>query len=276
MYPPPGQFAPEFFLLQREGYLFRACLINGLNSLRWATASDPGRFYSAFFDLSIGIERTLKSIIVVDMLARGEATTNHKLRHYSHDLNALFNKVSELRGARNETGIHPLAVFGSDSIERDLIAFLSDFAIRTRYFNLDALSSPQTVVDPLVKWGELLKRLVRENVSASRARRIVEESNALASILEDSTFVMRHDLDGTQMDLEAMLATPRLQELGCRYAVYHVIRIIDGLREAISNVMYRAIQREAGHAPAIVPHMYEFLDFAYANRTYVLRKKRWP
>lgn len=55
-------FSATWFLLEQEGLLAQACLCNGLTALRRANLGDKkGLFYSAFFELSIGFERVLKS-----------------------------------------------------------------------------------------------------------------------------------------------------------------------------------------------------------------------
>ncbi len=62
-------FSPTWFLLQQEGLLAQACLCNGLTALRHANlGAAKGRFYSAFFELSIGFERTLKLILILDRI----------------------------------------------------------------------------------------------------------------------------------------------------------------------------------------------------------------
>lgn len=64
-----------WFLLQQEGLLAEACLCNGLTALRHANLGDKkARFYSAFFELSIGFERLMKLIIIIDHMAKHNLT----------------------------------------------------------------------------------------------------------------------------------------------------------------------------------------------------------
>ena len=66
-------FSATWFLLEQEGLLAQACLCNGLTALRRANLGDKkGLFYSAFFELSIGFERTLKLILILDHMARNQ------------------------------------------------------------------------------------------------------------------------------------------------------------------------------------------------------------
>ena len=267
-------FTRSFLLLQHEGYLFRSALLTGLNSLRNANVSDPGNFYTAFFQLSIGIERVLKSTLVVDHIARmAVPLSNEELRHFKHDIESLIQAVAAIPGRECS---NPLLVLESSSVETELISFLAEFAKTTRYYNLDTLSAGRPSADPLPRWNALLQRLVRENVSSERVLRIVEQSAAVGSQIEAWTRVLAHDFDGTPLDVTTMLAVPRLQDIGCRYAVWHVIKILNALRECLWDATLRVHATEHGATQERVPYMYEFLNFAVTERKYVLQKRRWP
>lgn len=269
-----NQFPASFLLLQHEGYLFRSCLLAGLNALGHATASDPGNFYSAFFQLSVGTERLLKSIVIIDhMASSGQTPTNRHLRELGHDIKKLIRIVATMPAT---SAANPLVTFGPNSVEVEIIDFLAEFATTTRYYNLDALSQAGRANAPLKRWNVLLQRLVRENVSRERVLLIAQQSAELAGLMNDWAMVVAHDLDGTPMDMARMLAAPRLQELGCRYAVWHVVKILDGLHDCLHAATWRAHgNSQSDHAPT-VPFMYEFLNFTGYEKRQVLRKKRWP
>jgi len=60
------EFPKSFVLLQQEGYLISSCLSMGLTELRSANVHNKGSFYSSLFNLSVGIERLLKAIVIIE------------------------------------------------------------------------------------------------------------------------------------------------------------------------------------------------------------------
>lgn len=97
-------FSATWFLLEQEGLLAQACLCNGLTALRRANLGDKkGLFYSAFFELSIGFERTLKLVLILDHMARNQLVPpdSKTVEDYGHKLRALFDSCQgDLRHAR--------------------------------------------------------------------------------------------------------------------------------------------------------------------------------
>jgi hypothetical protein len=270
-----GDFAPSFLLLQHEGYLFRTALLTGLNAARHANISDPGKAYTAFFQLSIGAERVLKTIVIIDHMSKHDVPpSNKQLRAFGHDIGSLIRRVAEVP---LREGSNPLiALLEPSAVEAEIIGLLDEFAKNTRYYNLDALSRGRADADPLPRWNALLQRLVRENVPSQRVMSIMDDSAALAALFEPHARVLAHDFDGQRMDLTAAFTLPRLHDKGCTYAVWHIVKILAALRECLWEVTWREHERERDIPEARVPYMYEFLNFTYGERREVLRKKRWP
>src|SRR5258708_2646489 len=52
------------------GYLFHSCLTQGLAALRNANLHEIEQYYTPFFQLSIGLERLMKVIVIIDHAAR--------------------------------------------------------------------------------------------------------------------------------------------------------------------------------------------------------------
>ncbi len=69
-------FSKTFKLLQQEAFLARSSLLAGLDELLRANVieTDKGRFYGAFFLLSIGLERLMKLLIVCHHMANNHSS----------------------------------------------------------------------------------------------------------------------------------------------------------------------------------------------------------
>ena len=121
-------FSATWFLLEQEGLLAQACLCNGLTALRRANLGDKkGLFYSAFFELSIGFERTLKLVLILDHMARNklEPPNSKTVEDYGHKLHSLFDATKAVCATH---GVTALDAFQPDSLPIVILGFLDDFA----------------------------------------------------------------------------------------------------------------------------------------------------
>jgi hypothetical protein len=118
------RFSPTWYLLEQEGLLAQACLCNGLTALRRANLGDKkGLFYSAFFELSIGFERVLKLVLILDHMARNQLVPpdSKAVEDYGHKLRALFDAAKSVCAVRKVTALDG---FQADSLPIVILSFL--------------------------------------------------------------------------------------------------------------------------------------------------------
>lgn len=128
-------------LLRLEAKMANALLLDGLDSLKRASLFEEDFYYEAFFSLSIGIERLLKLIIIYQYRKenQGKLPENKTLRSLKHDINKMVKMyVPELL----EKNIYYL-----------ILEFMTEFAKKTRYYNLDTLTGKEDDVDPIRVWS---------------------------------------------------------------------------------------------------------------------------
>ena len=221
------------FLLQ-EGHLFRSCLTHGLTALRNSTMGAKGLYYTAFFQLSIGFERLMKAIFILDHMAKnGLATpTGKQLRDHSHDLISL---LASLKSMSVSGADHSLDAIAQSSVTYEILHFLSEFAKHARYYNLDSLTLSQSGSDPLANWHVIVARILREDVPDKRKQRIDQTAQAIASAISGSTSVVAYGLDKQELDMQQYLSLPRLQETAGSYAVFHVFEWFVPLKNLLAS-----------------------------------------
>lgn len=272
-------FSESFLLLQNEAYLIEMCLLHGLQSLRNAELSKKGNFYTAFFQLSIGLERLMKVTLIIDYMAKHKHATpdSSVIRSYGHDLKKLFDQVHSIKSSSSP---HPLDAIAPGGLEHDILIFLGEFAHSSgRYFNLDRLSKKSPHGDPLAKWNEILFRILKDDVPKRTTNRIMRESQALASAMPTNAMVVIvHDLRGQMLDFEGMVAVGRFHYAAAPYAVLRMFGLLRPLREMLVDVADTALYGTKGVSKANmpVPAMSEFLIFLLHERQDILRKRRWP
>ncbi len=274
-------FSPMWFLLEQEGLLAQACLCNGLTALRRANLGDKkGLFYSAFFELSIGFERVLKLVLILDHMARNQLVPpdSKAVEDYGHKLRALFDAAKSVCATR---GISALDDFRAESLSIEILGFLDDFAHPGgRYSNINKLTGNrlQTLIDPIVRWGEIASQIMRTHATA-RERERAQMNGRMASIaFGDAAASLISDLNQQRMDVVPLHVRASELDTAAKYAIYALVKLIAALRDVMSSLCERAwaVNRAAQSGATDVPDMKEFFQFAWADRQYVMRKRQWP
>ena len=268
-----ANFPPSFILLEQEGFLISSCLGRGLTDLRSAHVHNKGAFYSSLFNLSIGMERLLKALVIIEHIATNNLSvpTKNKLKSYGHNIQELYDQCVKIANARSVAvpDRHSL-----NPIQKEIISLLSDFAQTTRYFNLDGLNPSHVGRDPLDHWGQIVTAILEKDVPKAQKEKILNQSNLIASAIDDITITIKKNLDKTPLSTEEALALPGLHDQAAKYAVLHVVKILAPLRELTSELSHLAYTLNTPEP--VFPQMQEFIQWLWDDRQYILRKKRWP
>jgi hypothetical protein len=273
-------FSQAWFFLQQESYLIASCIGGGLTAVRKAPW-DKGEWYNSFFQLSIGLERLMKAIIIVDHINRGQIHTLTKddlKKKFGHNLITQFTHVGTISvpatppSAAVPTVPNPVSVVSHSSTGYAILEFLSKFGVGTRYHNLDSLVSAPTGVDPLTDWKTILDRILSEDVTQRRLDKVAFESDLMAHRAASGVVVISHGLDKTPLDLKGMFQNGPLQNEAARFVVFHLLEIIRPLVECLSDLCHAAYYVPTSD----VPEMQEALTFAMVDeKRLILDKKLW-
>ena len=190
-----------FFYFRQECFLAKQLLKKGIVDIAFSNHNaykdlGVGYGYSAFFNLSIGIERLEKlALIFYHSKNNSDSTQPIKLpkgsiiRNEGHDLMALFKKIESYIATDAPESVN---LFDIDSISNDILCFLTDFAKGARYENLDRLSgSGSRYSEPLCTWENILKKIVSERLNMEEwetlivAEEKIEEKSKYKSLLYD-------------------------------------------------------------------------------------------
>lgn len=274
-------FSPTWFLLEQEGLLAQACLCNGLTALRRANLGDTkGLFYSAFFELSIGFERVLKLVLILDHMAQSQLVPpdSKTVEDYGHKLRSLFDATKTICATH---GITALDAFQPSSLPIVILGFLDNFAHPGgRYSNINKLTGHkhQAMADPIVQWGEIASQIMQTQAT-HRERERAQLNGQMASLaFGDAAASLISDLNQQPMDVAPLHVRASELDTAAKHAIYALVSLIAALREVIDALCGSAWEANppGNSGVADVPDMREFFQFAWADRQYVMRKRRWP
>jgi hypothetical protein len=220
----------QISLLLKEGNLSMSSIGHGLTLLRKADLFSKGEFYQSFFQLTIGLERLMKLIIIQNYrIVHREFPTNQVLRSYGHKIDELYSEVSGYYSGRLGNPIDlPIC--------KEILSMLSSFATSSRYYNLDELTnSKKKSLDPIIEWKEI-QDMIRANHKKRKTRKDsmnesiihIMNENAAALVYDENNAVISNviDLYESTYDVDYIQG----------YAVYYTLKIINYLVDILIQV----------------------------------------
>lgn len=215
------QHQDMFRFLQQEGYLIQACLCCGLNELRKAHVGDPGKFYLALLNLSVGLERLLKVCLITEHAIDndGKALSKNEMKKLSHKIAELYDTLAASSSVR---GCPLPRISALQPPTDDIIRLLTEFATESRYHNLDSVAGSVQTTDPLDRWNSILVHVIKNDLSASLRKKLEANAKSLDDILDGKVMVRMNSLDGKKMTLQEALLQPVLHMRGpVHHSLHH-------------------------------------------------------
>ncbi|OHU20984.1 hypothetical protein BKG76_09665 [Mycobacteroides franklinii] len=270
---------PEWRALGREAALVRQLIGSGATALGHANYADlTGVYYTAFFGLSIGLERLCKLILVADHAInhQGELPTQKFVKSYGHKLTILCDKVEEI--ANN----HQLEIRYSrpkNEITSSILNCLDAFADagRGRYANFAELGDPNLSQDePIANWwNDVAEAILTKHYYGKRAQQGVESRAALAHALlapYSSVLFVNETNDVMTTPLDASIRTGQA-ELVQRYGRYYALTIARWLADVFCELTRKAWHKQNIHAFfGVWEHLW---DYAVSD-DFLKTRKVWP
>jgi len=273
-------FSETWFLLEQEGLLAQACLCNGLTALRRVNLGDKkGLFYSAFFELSIGFERTMK--LVLDHMARNNLTPpdSKTVEGYGHKLLPLYDAMKAVCTTHGGNALQGFQQ--ADSLPIVILSFLDHFAHPGgRYSNINKLTGHryQAMADPIVQWGKIANRILQEHATRKERQRAELNGQTATAAFGDAATSLISDLDQQHMDVARLFTRASELDVAAKHAIFALVTLIAALSDVLDSVCVSAwvANRPEPSGLADIPDMKEFFQFACPDRKYVMRKRQWP
>lgn len=273
------RFSRTFTLLQQEGHLARASLLSGIDLLLKANLDESkiGNFYSAFFQLTIGIERILKLVVITNHMLENNyiPPTDEELRKkYGHNIKATYLYALTVR---NKWGHEKVVTPASGSVEEKMLDFLESFANKARYYNLRELNNTTADPGPLGNWYSICKKTAIAEIGYVKldkdAERIMHQMDQAGLV----GYSARFDFDGHPMTLFDDYWRMHLIQKVAPHLVWKMVQFITPLYNALRYIADEAIDYENSHQLElpVIPHLYEFFVFSLATKSDSLRRKTW-
>lgn len=265
----------RFVLLNQECALFAFCIESGLTELRKSNLGNKGRFYGALFNLSIGLERLLKLIVVFDWYINnaGAFPSKRALQQFGHRLSELVADCETIFKAHSATSA---LTSSRDAIDNEVIACLTGFATGGRYSNLDNLESATRQSDALGEWKSILDKIYATDVPERRRERHDLWRKYAAPRAESFVAVFSAGLEGNMHNLSSQMLEAAIVEETARYACLRICRIIKPFRKGLNSLSFFASQMTLPNGQRNnIPFVSEYLGLLSLPDADLLRRKRF-
>jgi len=270
---------PEWHYIRREAMLVRQLIGTGATAIgRASYANLLGEYYTAFFSLSVGLERLAKLILVADhaITNNGAMPSQRALRDYGHKLPKLLSEAGKV--ATNQS-LKLRYVRPSTIISGKIVDCLDRFAdaSKGRYANFAALGDPNLGSDEPIRrwWEEVAKLILEEHYYGSPAQEKIEgRARILDAALSSVSFVLYFNESGDQMqDIKTASTRTGQTEIVQRYGRYHALTIVRWLSEILSKLSELACYK---HKLDAFYGVWEYFETYTVEDEFLKTRRRWP
>jgi hypothetical protein len=266
-------FPDEYRFLAQEGHLASNALVSGFEAINKIDYDKPGTVYAALFQLATGFERFMKIALILDHKVQHDLSnpTDSQMRSFGHSIDLLYAHCTRIAALRNCGS----GWFDSNTLQADVIAFLSGFAKGARYYNLDQLVNGRKNLDPLSEWFGIHFRIAEDHLSERRRCAAMNRARAHCEGLGLFGWEMgpmgRYDLT---IDVTFQLEVARLSRGYCVWTLIGILKPIYDLIDQLTAEVHDIDQRQQAARPS-VPYMNEFFPFCLAAMDTAVRRKAW-
>ncbi len=246
--------------IRRECALAHGLISVGIFTLNSASYKNgEGYYYSAFFNLSIGIERMAKLILVADYIIENNGKLPNKqiIKKYGHDLIKLLEKVETIAKKYKITLKHERP---RDNISTAIISCLDSFANaqKGRYANFNTLGDPnfEPALEPIKKWWEEVAESILDahyyNKTAEQDVKSQEISNP-ENMHQNDTLFYTDETGNIINTLQGFIERDKKTEIVQKYGCYYTLRIVRWMTEIFckfsTDKRYEALH---GHSESFI------------------------
>ncbi|MGL4824328.1 MAG: hypothetical protein ACRC2W_15385 [Plesiomonas shigelloides] len=266
-------FGEEFRLMLQEGHLASSSIRGGINYICKANIDDTkrGMFYSGLFQLSIGFERLMKIVVILQHKIDHDNKNpeNNTLKKYGHNIEELYDTVLNI-AVRHGVKIE------SDDIHTKILNVLSMFGTGSRYYNLDKLTGRNNNEDPLSLWYDIVYYHIW-GLSVKTRKRLQDDAIKYTDALNLATaFYPERNINGDLMsvcDHHFIVHAIRKANPYVVWSIVSILRPFYKLLKAQTKMLHEIV--DAKGEKDIVPYMYEFFTFVQHSKSEVLKKRNW-
>lgn len=267
----------DFNDLLQECYLTQSSFLSGIEFLIKANVYDnkDGLFYSSFFNLSIGIERFLKIALVTEyMYSNNFQKPDFKyLKSKNHNLITSFNDCSDVFKKHGVDISH----INETHQAFELFNFLSTYAEKTRYQNLNKLTNSKAAnqIHPMHSWMNLSEDYLRKYIKNEKINTELLKHYSKYPLVSGVTHYL--DFNGAPLLAIDLLMYQYIIKKSRPYVLNDLIQTLKPIHQALNIISLEANNGPNADFSSKVPIPYygDLFPFFYADIEAFKKVKNW-
>ena len=270
---------PEWRAISLECKLIAQLCGAGLTSIGKADYGDGmGEYYSAFFSLSIGLERFGKLIYCLSEQRRsGVFPSDRQLRDYGHDLTEIIASVQDIAITSdiNVSSEKPDSVICGKIVEH-LSAFAAAGVGRYANFSIMRLGTVPSTFEPVTEWLKLVGEPVldRHFRNTNAGRKALAYASQMEISLSDTWLVMLCSEDGTPIEsVSGAIFRSAENKALQKYSRFYAFTIVRWMAEIFYELSHFLGDEEGGEYWF---GQYEHFETFKVANDFGLSRKIWP
>lgn len=271
---------PEWNALGREASLVSQLIGSGATALGRASYADGfGEYYTAFFGLSIGIERLAKLILIADYaLEHGGALPGQgEVRKFGHKLTTLIEKADQIAAKHGLMLEYPKP---ADPICWAAVNCLDAFAdaSRGRYANFEQIGNPafDPNNEPVNRWWiKVVEPVLDKHYRGKSAEAGVRQRAAMIDAMIGHATLVRHVNEQGMMMTSVATASERTGQTtwARKYGRFYTLSVVRWLCDIFEKLINMAAYDK--NIGALFGHNEYFHTYLVPN-SFLLNRKEWP
>jgi hypothetical protein len=269
----------KFGFLIQEAQLTKNSILSSFDLLRKANyfQDKDGYFYSAFFHMTIGLERLMKLVLVTDFMLKNnlEAPGEKFLKKFSHRIDDLYKEMNTVSKSYRDKEI---AFPEAESLDWELLEFLSKFGVSTRYYNLNQVGNDTGAKSPLHEWSTLCHEAYEEHVNWKvREKASMGLFHKMDKAGYRNDFTMQLSFDGHPMQQYDIFHLQMVAEKAAPILIWRVIELFQPLHLLLDKMAFDAHEDDMkmGRQNITIPHYGELFYFFFSLLPDIRRRKNW-
>ncbi|MHC9419879.1 hypothetical protein ACYZX9_14920 [Sphingomonas citri] len=271
---------PEWHAMRREASLVSQLIGSGATALGRASYGDGfGEYYTAFFGLSIGVERLAKMILVADHVVShaGALPSPKAVKAFGHKLGPLIDAADKIATSRQ---LELTYARPTDPICGAIIDCLASFAEASqgRYANFEAIGNPafDRTHEPVERWwvNVVEPALIKHYRGRAAEARVRRNAEIVAALMGDSVTVLHTDERGRMMtDIATASERSGQTEQARKYGRLYTLRVVRWLADIFTELTHPTGYSD--YLTVLFGHYELFVTYRNPDG-FLLTRKRWP
>lgn len=222
-------FNDYFKALSNEALFTKEILSSGLTQIIQADYIYKGKYFQAFNNLSIGLERIGKLCLILDFYIEGNGKfpkLTYLKTEIGHKLLVLYNKTNDIIIRRSIS----LRFLGNleNEIHQNILGILTNFAEGDRYSNLNLLTNGNYINDPVASWYNKVDTLICEEIPIKIKSKLSKKAKLYSEKMSNAGMVFYISETGCDItefeDAEYRMSIKELIAPSRQLYLIHIIR----------------------------------------------------